>query len=397
MWQWTYAGAIEICMNSYADSVRMLETPAWYATDDNVWRIYSYFSLPGSITLGQKVTSIVLDLSTIKLVGGNEGLARCWDTWSHCVKRIVDNPPRTTCGHLFVDEMRQAPVMLKYVREYDDLAEGHIDETWGWVEKKGRACFERARQHDNRTQSQYGLSGRTSRQAIVDVALLGEQYVPPVGKGQGQAQSSDGNWQTVPLQKGQGPPQSYNGNWPTVQAQVPNGNWPVVPQHEGKGETRMPISKEHKVANGPCWFFAAGACVRKSCNKDHRVMTPEEIAAIPKEWYNRNLPGNKGRGEKFTPSGGEDGWQTDLGATGTDDEGQSPKRWTRSTTKGKGKPGGEGSRPCRSVENNGTCPRGVDCYSLWSRPGGVDVSKLAKSVSSGASASDGGAVAWTGV
>jgi hypothetical protein len=168
-----------------------------------LWRIYSYFSLPGSITLGLKVIFAVLDLSAIKLVGGDDGLVRYWDTWSHCVKRIMDNPPRTTCEHLFVGEMGQAPVMRKHVQNYDDLNEGHIDETWEWIEKKGRACFERARQRDNRAQSQYGLSGRPSRQAIVDTALPGEQYMPPVGKGQGQAQSHDGNWRTVPLQKGQ--------------------------------------------------------------------------------------------------------------------------------------------------------------------------------------------------
>jgi hypothetical protein len=94
-----------------------------------LWRIYSYFSLPGSATLGLKVTYTVLDLSTIKLVGGNEGLVRCWGAWSHCVKRVMDNPPRTACEHLFVDEMRQAPMMLKYVREYDDSTEGHVHES----------------------------------------------------------------------------------------------------------------------------------------------------------------------------------------------------------------------------------------------------------------------------
>jgi hypothetical protein len=71
-------------------------------------------------------------------------------------------------------------------------------------------------------------------------------------------------------------------------------NWRAVPQREGKRETRMPISKERKVANGPCWFFGTRACARKSCNEDHRVMTLGEIAAIPKEWCDRNLPGNIG-------------------------------------------------------------------------------------------------------
>jgi hypothetical protein len=47
-----------------------------------------FFSLPGSTTLVVKMTYSCLDLSTIKLVGGSEGLGEFWDTWSHCVKRI---------------------------------------------------------------------------------------------------------------------------------------------------------------------------------------------------------------------------------------------------------------------------------------------------------------------
>jgi hypothetical protein len=162
----------------------------------------------------------------------------------------------------------------------------------------------------------------------------------------------------------------------------------------------MPLSQEQRVANGPCWFFGTGACVRKSCNKDHRVMSVGELEAIPTELCDRSLPENTGEGKKATPSGGKDGWQTDLSATGTDDAGQYPKRWTRSTTgsgKGEGKPTGKGSRPCRFVENNRTCPHGADCYSLWSHPGGIDVGKMAKqSASSGASTSDSGNVPWTG-
>jgi hypothetical protein len=95
-------------------------------------------------------------------------------------------------------------MMLKYVHDYDDLPEGHVDKTWEWLETKGHACFERTRKHENRAQPQYGLSGRPSQQAIMDVAVPGEPYVPPVGKGQGQAQSPNGYWPIVPPQKGQG-------------------------------------------------------------------------------------------------------------------------------------------------------------------------------------------------
>jgi hypothetical protein len=124
-------------------------------------------------------------------------------------------------------------------------------------------------------------------------------------------------------------------------------------------------------------------------------MTLEEIAAIPTEWCNPNLPENKGRVKQ--PSRRQrDGWQTDQSAIGTDDGVQGAKWWAKSITKGEGKPSGKGARPCRFVENNRTCPHGVDCYSLWSHPGGIDVGKLAKSASSGESASDGGTVTWAG-
>jgi hypothetical protein len=62
---------------------------------------------------------------------------------------------------------------------------------------KGRACFERARERENRSQSQYGLTGRPSRQAIMDI----KQYVPPAGEGKGQTQLPNGNWPVVPPYK----------------------------------------------------------------------------------------------------------------------------------------------------------------------------------------------------
>jgi hypothetical protein len=156
------------------------------------------------------------------------------------------------------------------------------------------------------------------------MAVLGEQYVPPVGNGKGQALS-------------------------------PNDNWPAAPPYAGKGIPKLPISKQQREANGPCWFFDTGACIRKGCNKEHRRMSPEELAFIPTEWCNRNLPENKMKGKGRTPSGGKDGWQTDQSATGADDAGQNPKRWTQRTTgvgEGEGKPSGKGTRPCRFIENN---------------------------------------------
>jgi hypothetical protein len=128
-------------------------------------------------------------------------------------------------------------------------------------------------------------------------------------------------------------------------------------------------------------------------------MTPEEKLAIPTELRNRNLAENKGKGK-----GRKDGYQTDQSQTGADDTGTGFKRWTRATGdgEGEGKPAGKGARPCRFIEQNRTCPRGTDCYSYWSHPPaaktGVDIASMVKQTTSPrASASDGGAVAWTEV
>jgi hypothetical protein len=100
----------------------------------------------------------------------------------------------------------------------------------------------------------------------MDTAVPGVQYVPPVGKGQGQ-----------PLIQGQGQPLIPQNAHGIVDA----GNWPNAPVYPGTGRPSAPISMEQREAKGPLWFHNTGACVRKSCNKAHRVMTAEERLAIP--------------------------------------------------------------------------------------------------------------------
>jgi hypothetical protein len=240
---------------------------------------------------------------------------------------------------------------------------------------KGRACFERARQRENLTQSQRCLSGKPHPKAIVDAAVPGVPYVPPAGDGQGQPMV----------------PQNARGI-------VDAGNWPNAPTRPG--EMSVTITQEHREANGPCWFYNIGACVRENCNKAHRVVAVEKKKSIPITWVDGNLPENEGLGK-----GGKDGYQTDQSQTGTSDSGKGPKRWDKrpySGTKGDGKTAGEGSQPCRFIQEGETRPRAVNCYSFWSHPltesAGVDFAALVKqSASSGASASDSGAIPWTGV
>jgi hypothetical protein len=140
-----------------------------------LWYIYAHFSPPGVETAGLEIAYAVIDLITIKLIGGDDGLEDFWNRWFDCVSRITDNPPRTTCQHLFVNEMRKSKIMAMYVlRDY-------VEKTWEHMELKGRACFERARQRENLTQSQHCLSGKPHPMAIMDAAAPGVPYVPPAG------------------------------------------------------------------------------------------------------------------------------------------------------------------------------------------------------------------------
>jgi hypothetical protein len=241
---------------------------------------------------------------------------------------------------------------------------------------KGRACFERARQCENLSQSQHILSGKPRPHAIMDAAVPGVPYVPPAGKGQGHQMA----------------PQTAHGI-------VDPGNWLDATPRPGKSS--VPITQEQRDANGPCWFYGTGTCVRKNCNNARRIMTDLERAAIPTTWTNWNLPENERKG-----TGGKDGYRTDRSQTETDDPGKGLKRWGKSNrpssgTKGDGK-AGAGTRPCRFIQEGKPCPHGANCYSFWSHlptaPTGVDIAGLIKqSASSGASASDSGAIPWTGV
>jgi hypothetical protein len=80
-------------------------------------------------TAGLEIIFAVIDLTTIKLVGGDLRLAGFWNRWCDCVGRVTDNPARTTCQHLFVGEMRKSKMMTMCVRDYDELPRDHAERT----------------------------------------------------------------------------------------------------------------------------------------------------------------------------------------------------------------------------------------------------------------------------
>jgi hypothetical protein len=64
-----------------------------------LWYIYTHFALPGMEAAGVKITFAVIDLTTIKLIGGDAGLENFWNRWCNCMARVTDNPARSTYHH----------------------------------------------------------------------------------------------------------------------------------------------------------------------------------------------------------------------------------------------------------------------------------------------------------
>jgi hypothetical protein len=181
-----------------------------------LWYIYAHFALPGMEADGLKITFAVIDLTAIKLIGGDLGLGNFWSRWCDCMARVTDNPARSTCRHLFVGGIRKSKMMNMYVRDYDDLERNRVGRTWGHLVKKRRACFERARLRDNHIRTLGILSGKPHPQAAVDMAVPGVAYVPQGGQGQG------------PLAFPR-PPNAFVdlGNWPGAMPRPQRQRWQI--------------------------------------------------------------------------------------------------------------------------------------------------------------------------
>jgi hypothetical protein len=106
-----------------------------------LWRIYEYFASPsaGSTDHGLRVAYSVLDLGLIQLYGEDAGLERFWNKWAKTMSKITDGGGhRSIFEHLFVNQMRNAPLMTACVLEYDEADVGTEKHTWEWLLKKGR-------------------------------------------------------------------------------------------------------------------------------------------------------------------------------------------------------------------------------------------------------------------
>jgi hypothetical protein len=113
----------------------------------------------------------VIDVTYIKLIGGDAGLGKFWNKWRKCIARIIEVGHRPIFEHFFVGEMRNAPLMAAYVLEYDEADVGTGKHTWEWLLEKGRASFQRERERDNHLQSLSAL--KDMPRAISDARGLG--------------------------------------------------------------------------------------------------------------------------------------------------------------------------------------------------------------------------------
>jgi hypothetical protein len=261
--------------------------------------IYIYFAQTSVATDGLKVTHTVIDLTAIELIGSDAGLERFWNRWRDCIVRITDLPKRPVYQHMFADEMRKSKRMSLYVRDYDEMEHDDARETWEWLEKRGRACFERQRQRDNHTHTLGVLSGTASVNVEFEMAVPGVEGEAKGGKGVGQ-------W-------GQGEEQSPNnivdpGQWPTS---------PAPPRRPPK--SKVPRVAEQRAANGPCWFYATGTCIVANCSKEHRIITAQERTNVPTTWVNWHLPENQKGGVS------DRSWNNSQSDNDSDGRGKGPR------------------------------------------------------------------------
>jgi hypothetical protein len=122
-----------------------------YNGRQSLWYIYKFYASPhtGGADQGLRVTYSVLDLPFIKLHGGDEGLEKYWIKWTKTISTIVGGGGhRSIFEHLFVNQMRDAPLVTAYVLEYDEVDPEDEKHTWKWLLKKGRASFQRKRERE---------------------------------------------------------------------------------------------------------------------------------------------------------------------------------------------------------------------------------------------------------
>jgi hypothetical protein len=284
--------------------------------------------------------------------------------------------------------MRMSKMMALYVRDYEEMSHDEPRKTWERIEQKGRACFERQRQRDNRIHTLGVLSVKATEAAVYETAVPGVEGDGKGGKGSGQRGPAKGQ---------QANNTSDPGQW--INAPKPDNPQNIKPVPPKRPPRQQVIrTAEQRVANGPCWYYAIGACKMTNCSKEHIIISAAERANILAVFVNRNLPENANGGSSDSQ------WNNSQSQTDREANFEGLKTWTKGdgmpkggrTTKGEGK-GGKNSagKGCRFIREGKTCPHGGACWNVWSHPGiptepAVDIQacmKASASVSSVSSAS----------
>jgi hypothetical protein len=282
-----------------------------------LWIIYKYFASPNACDIDQGLSPnySVLDLALIKLQGGDEGLETYWTKWTTTITNIPDKGGRRSVfQHLFVDEMRDAPLMETYVLACDEADPGAEKHTWEWLLMKGQASFQRERERQNLARRQKTLRGATP------LTTTGGRKGPPVEDALAAYEIARKSDQSKTQQ-------------PTTTKQQPAVN----------DTTEQP-------RRGQCWFWNRGSCSKKNCQRDHELVTEEERAKVPDSFW------NKGRKETSNGQGSDTDGNESAKGGGADN---------RSKVKGEGK--GPKIVGCRYVNVGEVCPHGEKCRYKWAR------------------------------
>jgi hypothetical protein len=170
---------------------------------------------------------------------------------------------RSVFEHLFVNEMRDAPLMTAYVLEYDEADPGAEKHTWVWLLKKGRASFQRERERGNLGRQQTALR---------DIPRsVGWDPAAPAAPGWDVAAPA---WENTPNGGGRG---SSGGGRGSGKVDQPSAPRPMIPKQppaqpdvpKPKARNDAKYADEQRAAAGECWFFNRGSCAKK--NRQGRV------------------------------------------------------------------------------------------------------------------------------
>jgi hypothetical protein len=282
----------------------------------SLWVICEYFASPntGDFDQGLSVTYSVLDLALIKLQGRDEGLEKYRTKWAKTMSNKAEGGGRRSVfEHLFVDEMRDAPLMGAYVLAYDEADPGAEKHAWEWLLKKGQASFRCKRERRNLQQQQKALRG-----------------VPRAGGREGVSfEDAAPDYATTP--KGGGRESRKDDQLNTQQSTTP------------KHQPALNDAPEQPL-RGKCWFFARGSCAEKNCQRYRIMMTDAEKARAPDSFW--------AKGRKGASNG-----------RSSDSEGNAREKGGGADNRSKGEGEGEGPKimSCRCTNVAEECPHGEKC------------------------------------